>query len=165
MNKHSTWRTATWIAVCSAWPQAIPITWYAREVSTLRQAVTLGMQSAARPSMQAKTNPMLDAMASSFTSVGVKFVVSMLLLSILVCVIVLRRRSRGIPASRVAVDVALMALAVGVLSIIPALIRSGMDFGRVLSSPATLFPIWAVAAAGLTFLMTLHSAKAHRVAA
>jgi len=94
-------------------------------------------------------------MASSLTLVAVKYVVSMLLLSILACVVVLRRRNQGISAPRAAAEVAGMALGIGAATVLPELIRSGMDYSRILRSPANAFPIWAVLAAGLSFLMTL----------
>jgi hypothetical protein len=108
---------------------------------------------------------MVGAMASSLTLVAVKYVVSMLLLSILACVVVLRRRSKGISAPRTAADLVSISLAIGAATLIPQLIRTGMDVSRVLGSPVNAFPVWAVLAAGLSFLMTIKWWGANRVAA
>jgi hypothetical protein len=90
--------------------------------------------------------------ASRLAETVIKFVIVLFLLSLVTCVIVIKRSKRSIPTWRLALEIAAGAIGLWAAFAIPAVIREGFDLSESALTPSTLFPVWTVLASGLSVL-------------
>jgi len=138
------------VVVCSAWPLAYPIGWYARQLSQMRANFVLSGQDTPEwlRAQSARTNGLI---MSLMTRTAVKFVIVLFLLSIVSCVFVELRRKKGVRPARVVTELVIGAFCLVAYEVLSALIRSGMDLSRLVPSPPEIMASWSVLAAGLSF--------------
>ena len=148
MTEHPSGRTALWVVICSAWPLILPILWYKRQIHTIRGVGVSGLPAAS----QKQFDQLSHMIVSRLTGTAIKFVIVLFLLCLITCLLVIKRSKSGVPAWRLALEIAIGAMALWAVFTIPAMIREGADLLESARAPSTLFPVWAVLSSGLSLL-------------
>jgi hypothetical protein len=162
MRSSRSTRAWPWVVACSIWPLVIPMLWYGILLRNLHHAGSPDVLAALPEGSRASAARLNALLGSMLLRSGLKFLVSMLLLSFAVCIVVARRVKNGVSWRRAAVDVAILTLAVGAISVLGSAFRGNVDLSLVHPRPtehfwSSLFPPWCALAAGFSFLIVQRS--------
>jgi hypothetical protein len=151
-------RAWLWAVVCSVWPLAVPAISFLGSIRALRRGISPEVLATLPEASRAGAVRLSSDIASAVTRIAAMFLLSMFVLSFLVCVVVLKRLSQGASRWRATAEIALIATFVGIMLILSSVIRGDLNLSLVNPRPtgsvtATLFPVWCLFAAGISFVL------------